>query len=84
MLLLVKIAAFHSLITVQITVCFVIIAVIHKLSRKLFRMQSEKTVRYSGFGTQRIEEELKMMLPDARILRMDADTTMAKFSHEKN
>ncbi|HHU84842.1 MAG TPA: primosomal protein N' [Clostridiales bacterium] len=44
---------------------------------------NEKTVRYSGFGTQRIEEELKMMLPDARILRMDADTTMAKFSHEK-
>lgn len=40
-------------------------------------------VRYSGFGTQRIEEELKSLLPDAKILRMDADTTTAKFSHEK-
>ncbi len=40
-------------------------------------------VRYSGFGTQRIEEELQVLLPDAKILRMDADTTTAKFSHEK-
>ena len=40
-------------------------------------------VRYSGFGTQRIEEELQSLLPDAKILRMDADTTTAKFSHEK-
>ncbi len=40
-------------------------------------------VRYSGFGTQRIEEELQALLPDAKILRMDADTTTAKFSHEK-
>lgn len=40
-------------------------------------------VRYSGFGTQRIEEELQTLLPDAKILRMDADTTTAKFSHEK-
>lgn len=40
-------------------------------------------VRYSGFGTQRIEEELQSLLPNAKILRMDADTTTAKFSHEK-
>ena len=40
-------------------------------------------VRYSGFGTQRIEEELQALLPNAKILRMDADTTTGKFSHEK-
>lgn len=40
-------------------------------------------VRYSGFGTQRIEQELQALLPKARILRMDADTTSAKFSHER-
>lgn len=40
-------------------------------------------VRYSGFGTQRIEQELQALLPNARILRMDADTTSAKFSHER-
>lgn len=43
----------------------------------------EKTMRYSGTGTQRVEDELHRLLPDARVLRMDADTTMAKFSHEK-
>ena len=43
----------------------------------------EKNIRYSGFGTQRIEEELKVLFPEARVLRMDADTTMAKFAHEK-
>ena len=40
-------------------------------------------VRYSGFGTQRIEDELSDLFPEARILRMDADTTSAKFSHQK-
>ncbi len=40
-------------------------------------------VRYSGFGTQRIEDELQALFPAARILRMDADTTAGKFSHQK-
>ncbi len=40
-------------------------------------------MRYSGFGTQKIEEELKNLLPEARVLRMDADTTMSRFSHEE-
>ncbi len=35
-------------------------------------------LKYSGSGTQKLEDELKMILPDARILRLDADTTMAK------
>lgn len=38
----------------------------------------------SGTGTQRIEDELSDYLPTARILRMDADTTMSKDSYEKN
>lgn len=40
-------------------------------------------VRYSGYGTQRIEDELKSLFPNARVLRMDADTTATKFSHQK-
>jgi primosomal protein N' (replication factor Y) len=36
-----------------------------------------------GFGTQRLEEELKMFFPAARILRMDADTTFSRYSYEK-
>ncbi len=40
-------------------------------------------VRYSGYGTQRVESELQMCFPNANILRMDADTTSKKFSHER-
>lgn len=40
-------------------------------------------VKYRGYGTQRIEDELNALFPTARILRMDADTTSAKFSHDK-
>lgn len=53
-----------------------------KLDNECPECHSE-SVRYSGFGTQRIEEELQSLLPDARILRMDADTTSAKFAHER-
>ncbi|MBQ9994610.1 MAG: primosomal protein N', partial [Clostridia bacterium] len=38
-------------------------------------------LRYAGQGTQRVEDELGHMFPDARILRMDADSTMTRFSH---
>ncbi len=41
-------------------------------------------VKYAGAGTQKLEEELKMLFPSARILRMDADTTMAKHAYEQN
>ena len=42
----------------------------------------EKSVRYSGFGTQKIEDELARLIPEARIIRMDADSTSGKNSHE--
>ncbi len=44
---------------------------------------NSNSVRYSGYGTQRIENELNNLFPNARILRMDADTTSSKFSHQK-
>lgn len=37
----------------------------------------------SGTGTQRIEDEIREYFPSARVLRMDADTTMSKYSYEK-
>ncbi|MEG1942677.1 MAG: primosomal protein N', partial [Angelakisella sp.] len=40
-------------------------------------------IQYSGLGTQKVEEELHQRFPDARVLRMDMDTTMRKFSHER-
>ncbi|MDE6784632.1 MAG: primosomal protein N' [Ruminococcus sp.] len=36
-----------------------------------------------GFGTQRLEDELGKLFPEARILRMDADTTFSRYSYEK-
>ena len=40
-------------------------------------------LQYRGFGTQKAEEELAKLFPDARILRMDQDSTAAKDAHEK-
>ena len=40
-------------------------------------------LQYRGFGTQQAEEELAKLFPEARILRMDQDTTAAKDAHEK-
>lgn len=42
-----------------------------------------KYIRYFGTGTQKIEEEARRLFPEARILRMDLDTTLTKHSHEK-
>ena len=40
-------------------------------------------LQYRGFGTQKDEEELAKLFPEARILRMDQDSTAAKDAHEK-
>ncbi len=40
-------------------------------------------ISFVGSGTQLLEETLSKKLPGARVLRMDADTTTGKYSHEK-
>ena len=35
-----------------------------------------------GYGTQRVQQELAALLPDAEILRMDTDTTSSRYSYE--
>lgn len=40
-------------------------------------------IRYFGTGTQRVEEELTKVLPEARVIRMDVDTTSRKGAHER-
>ena len=40
-------------------------------------------LQYRGFGTQKAEEELAKLFPEACILRMDQDSTAAKDAHEK-
>lgn len=39
---------------------------------------------FAGAGTQKIEEQLSSLFPDARILRMDMDTTMSRFAYEQH
>lgn len=43
----------------------------------------KKDIRYAGYGTQMVEDELINLLPGIKVLRMDQDTTMRKNSHEK-
>jgi len=40
-------------------------------------------VQFYGFGTQRAEEQLAQLFPDARVARMDADATARKGSHAR-
>ena len=40
-------------------------------------------IRYSGLGTQRVEEELAALFPHIRILRMDTDSTMSRYAYEE-
>jgi len=42
-----------------------------------------KYIRFFGGGTQRVEEEVHKIFPEATTIRMDVDTTGKKQSHEK-
>jgi len=41
------------------------------------------TLDTKGFGTEQIQEELKQLLPEVRVGRMDFDTTRGKYAYEK-
>jgi len=41
----------------------------------------KNVVRYAGIGTERVEEELRRLLPQMSCIRMDADTTRHKHAH---
>lgn len=40
-------------------------------------------IRHLGIGTERIEDEIKTLFPDARVARMDFDTTRTRTAYEK-
>ena len=42
-----------------------------------------KQIRFLGTGTEKVQEELQELIPQARILRMDVDTTRRKGSYKK-
>ena len=39
-------------------------------------------LKMKGFGTEKIEEELGIFYPTAKVMRMDLDTTRSKFAHQ--
>ncbi len=43
---------------------------------------NSKYIKYFGVGTQKIEEQIKKYFKDARVMRMDMDTTSKKNSHQ--
>lgn len=43
----------------------------------------ESTLNYYGLGTEKLEQELNNLFPEARIVRMDTDTTSKKGSHSR-
>jgi len=44
---------------------------------------SSKYVKFFGAGTEKVEEEIRKYFKEAKVLRMDVDTTRNKNSHEK-
>ena len=40
-------------------------------------------IKYFGAGTQKVQEEVARLFPDARVGRMDIDTTQGKDAHQK-
>jgi primosomal protein N' (replication factor Y) len=44
---------------------------------------NSRRIRYFGTGTQKVQEELQKMFPEAKIIRMDVDTTRRKGAHER-
>lgn len=45
--------------------------------------KSSATMKYRGVGTEQIQKALHAVLPEIRTLRLDADTTRHKGSHQK-
>ena len=43
----------------------------------------ERFIRQRGFGTERVVETVKELLPNARVIRLDRDTTQRKGEHER-
>jgi primosomal protein N' (replication factor Y) len=44
---------------------------------------SSRRIRYLGIGTEKLEQEVKLSFPMARVLRWDRDVTRGRYSHQK-
>ncbi|HCX22420.1 MAG: primosomal protein N' [Flammeovirgaceae bacterium] len=50
--------------------------------QECFQCQSTE-IKTMSFGTEKIEEDLEIMIPEARVRRMDLDSTRSKYSYQK-
>jgi primosomal protein N' (replication factor Y) len=44
---------------------------------------NSSNIKTKGFGTEKIEDELSLLIPEARIERLDLDSTKSKFAYSK-
>lgn len=51
--------------------------------RKKLCPKCQEEIKDYGIGTEKVEEELKSLIKDAKIIRMDVDTTTTKNAHAK-
>ncbi len=42
-----------------------------------------RDIKFRGFGTQRVEDELTVLFPGASVIRMDLDTTSRRGTHDR-
>ncbi|MCG3164455.1 MAG: primosomal protein N' [Bacteroidia bacterium] len=43
----------------------------------------DTALQAKGFGTEKVEEEISIYFPDAKVARMDLDTTRGKYAHQQ-
>jgi primosomal protein N' (replication factor Y) len=55
----------------------------HTVVPKVCAACGKPDLRFRGLGTEKIEEDLEMLFPDATIARMDLDTTRSKYAHRQ-
>ncbi|MCH5192515.1 MAG: primosomal protein N' [Oscillospiraceae bacterium] len=51
---------------------------------KVCRHCGSDHIKLTGIGTQKVEDDVAALFPNARILRMDADTTYSRYAYEKS
>lgn len=44
---------------------------------------NSKYIKFFGSGTEKLEEELSKLYPNAKVIRLDRDTTSKKFAHQE-
>ena len=54
-----------------------------RLPPKVCPQCGSRFIKYFGTGTQKVEEEVSKLFPQAAVLRMDIDTTGGKDAHER-